>query len=200
MKQLFSKLTAGVLITTVQLTACAVTTHTEKAAGVDFSQYKTFAWTSDGPAERADRVNNDIVDNNIKNSVSAELGKKGWVENDNNPDVKLDYTVAVKTGMKREAAPVYTPPYPQYVYGRRGIYTLWYPSMLMGYHNYNVPFKEGELTVSMFDSKSNKLIWQGWSKGEINYSNLTSKEASAQVKSIFRKFDFPGAEKTQPGA
>ncbi|MCU7551773.1 DUF4136 domain-containing protein [Chitinophagaceae bacterium LB-8] len=182
-----------ILVAGVGVTSCSVASHTEKAAGIDFSKYQTFAWANPGNEKKADRANNDIIDNNIKNSVSEELEKKGWIETDSNADVLLDYTVVVKRGMTRETEPVYSSPFPHYVYGRRQIYTIWYPSVLLGYHAYNVPFKEGELTVNMFDAKTNKLIWQGWAKGDINSGKITSKEATAEVKSIFKKFNYPSS-------
>jgi hypothetical protein len=191
MKYSLIKLALVVMIAGVAFTSCNVTSHTEKAAGVDFSKYKTFAWANAGNVKKTDRADNDIIDNNIKNSVSKELEKKGWIETDDNPDVLLDYTVAVKKGMTRETEPVYTTPYTHYVYGRRHFYSVWYPSALIGYHTYNVPFKEGELTVNMVDTKTHKLVWQGWAKGDINNGKITSKETTAQVKSIFRKFEFP---------
>ena len=40
--------------------------------------------------KKAGRADNDIVDNNIKHSVSAELEGKGWQETDQQPDVLLD--------------------------------------------------------------------------------------------------------------
>jgi hypothetical protein len=181
---------AGLLI--AGIARCNVSSHTEKASGVNFSGYKSFAWISPNHAKKADRSDNDIIDNNIKNSVSRELSKKGWVETDNNPDVLLDYTIAVKRYVKRETEPVYAYPYASYWYGRRGLYSMWYPSVLLGYRTYNVPFRGGELTINMIDAKTNKLIWQGWAQGEINNTNITTKEATAQVKSIFKKFDYPG--------
>ncbi len=59
------------------------------------------------------------------------------------------------------------------------IYTIWYPSTLMGYRSYDVLFREGQLTVNMIDVKNNKLIWQGWARGEISSKNITTKEATA---------------------
>jgi hypothetical protein len=191
MKQLF-RIFSFATISAIVLAGCSVTSHTEVAKGVDFSNYKTFAWANEGNVNGSDRSNNDIIDNNIKNSISEEMERKGWKETTSSPDMLLDYAVAVKKGMERVSDPVYSGPYPRYWHGRRGIYTMWYPSMLIGYHTYNVPFKEGELTVNMTDAKTNKLIWQGWSKGEINTTSLTTKEATAQVKSIFRKFEYRG--------
>ena len=71
------------------------------------------------------------------------------------------------------------------------MYTIWYPSMLVGYHSYHVPFKEGELAVSMVDTKTNRLVWQGWAQGDIGGPSLTTKLATADVKSIFKKFNYP---------
>ena len=192
MKHSFIKLIPVVAAAAIIFASCNVTSHTERIAGINFSNYKTFAWANSGNAKKADRADNDIIDNNIKNSVSGELEKKGWAEVENNPDVLLDYTIAVKRGIKHETDPLYAYPYTPYLYGRRGIYSIWYPSALIGYNSYNVPFKEGELTVNMVDAKTNKLIWQGWAQGEINSRNITTKEATAQVKSIFKKFEYPG--------
>ena len=190
MKYSFVKST--LVVVALAFASCNVTSHTEKAAGINFSNYKTFSWAGAGDTKKADRADNDIIDNNIKNSVSQELVRKGWSETDNNPDVLLDYTIAVKHGTKHESAPVYSYPYTQYLYGRRGVYSLWYPSTLIGMRSENVPFKEGELSVNMVDAKTNKLIWQGWAQGEINNRNVTTRDVTAQVKSIFRKFDYPG--------
>ena len=192
MKYSFIKSALMLSLGALVFAGCNVTSHTEKAAGVNFSNYKTFSWVKTGDTKKADRADNDIIDNNIKNSVAQELTKKGWTETDRNPDVILDYTVAVKHGTKRESAPVYSYPFSTYIYGRRGVYSLWYPSSLIGIRTRDIPFKEGELSVNMMDAKNNKLIWQGWAQGEINSKTVTTKEVTQQVKSIFKKFDYPG--------
>jgi hypothetical protein len=192
MKHTSIKLGLMSLIIAWVASGCNVTSHTEKAQGVDFSGYKTFSWAAVPNQKKSDRSDNDIIDNNIKNSVSQELIKKGWTETENNPAVLLDYTIAVQRGVKRESDPVYSYPYTQYLYRGRRVYSIWYPSTLLGVRSQNVPFREGELTVNMIDSKTNKLIWQGWAKGEINSKNVTTKEVNQRVKSIFKKFDYPG--------
>jgi hypothetical protein len=77
MKQSFNKSALVATAVAVSFAGCNVTSHTEKATGVNFSNYKTFAWTGNSNAKKADRVDNDIIDNNIKNSVSEELEKRG---------------------------------------------------------------------------------------------------------------------------
>ncbi|HRB22297.1 MAG TPA: DUF4136 domain-containing protein [Ferruginibacter sp.] len=185
-KSFFCILFAGLF-----LSGCTISSHPEKATAVNFAAYKSFAWAVAATAQIADRLDNDIIDNNIKNSVSRQLIQKGWQETSFNPDVWLDYTIAVDKGSRKETEPVYRYPHTQYFFGRRRIYSIWNPGALVGYRSQNVPFKTGELPINMIDAKTNKLIWQGWAKGEINSLHVTSKDVDTRVKSIFKKFDYP---------
>ena len=173
--------------------SCSTTSQVEVAQGVNFSNYKTFGWANDDGVKKSGRADNDIVDNNIKNSISTELEKKGWQETDQNPDVLLDYNVMVEKGVKKATEPVYGYPYTGYYFNplRRRMGYYYNPGFFRGYHTYNVPFKEGTLTVNMVDAKNNKLIWQGWSKGDVISKNITTKDVQDDVKSIFKKFDLP---------
>jgi Domain of unknown function (DUF4136) len=178
--------------TAVVCTSCGPTSHVEVAKGVDFNNYKTFGWANDKGVKKSGRVDNDIVDNNIKNSISEELEQKNWQETEQKPDVLLDYNVTVQKGVTRETEPVYTSLYSGYYpswRGRRGYY--YDPGFFAGYRTYNVPFKEGTLTVNMIDAKTNKLIWQGYATGDIATKKVTSKDAESDVKSIFKKLSLP---------
>jgi hypothetical protein len=177
-------------------TGCGISSHIEVARGVDFNNYKTFAWNTDSGITMSSRANNDIVDDNVKNDISSELEKKGWIETDHNPDVLLDYNVMVEKKLGQHTEPVYSYPYSQYYYNpwrRRGGY-FYHPSFLQSYHTYNVPFNEATLTVNMIDAKTNKLIWQGSSQQEVNNKNVTSQEAQVGVKSIFKKLNLPSSK------
>jgi hypothetical protein len=59
----------------------------------------------------------------------------------------------------------------------------------MGYDNYDVPSREGTITISMLDARTEKTVWQGWTTDEVNSRNLSSKEIQNSVRAIFRKFD-----------
>ena len=50
-------------------------------------------------------------------------------------------------------------------------------------------FKEGTVSISMIDAKTDKTIWQGWTTNELNGNQFSSKEVQKNVKSIFKKFD-----------
>ncbi|MCW3106168.1 MAG: hypothetical protein JWQ09_674 [Segetibacter sp.] len=174
-------------------TGCSVTSHVETAPGVNFNNYKTFGWVNINGEKKEDLADNDIVDNNIKNAISMELQSKGWKETNQNPDVILDYNVMVEKEVRQASEPVYNYPFTNYYYNRwhhsRGY--IYYPNNLMGYHTYNIPFKQGTLTVNMIDTKTNKLIWQGSAQGDVSSKIVTTNEMQADVKSIFKKFDVP---------
>ncbi len=115
MKYSFIKSALVITVAARVYASCNVTSHTEKTTGVNFSKYKIFAWANNNNAKKADRADNDMIDNNIKNSISRELEKMGWKETDTNSDVLLDYNVAVEKGTRRESNPVYSYPNTQFV-------------------------------------------------------------------------------------
>jgi hypothetical protein len=189
----YSSIFFKAVIPALLFTSCAVTTHMETAAGVDFSNYKTFSWANTNGERKKNAADNDIVDNNIKNSISLQLENKGWQETAQNPDVILDYNVMVEKKVTQESEPVYSYPYTGYYYNgwrrRRGY--MYYPNNLLGYRTYNIPFKQGTLTVNMVDAKTNKLIWQGSARGEVSNKTVTTQEMQTDVTSIFKKFNLP---------
>ena len=191
MKKSFLSLSVAV-ISAFWFTSCSVSTHVETAAGVNFNNYKTFGWVTSNGEKTGDRADNDVVDNNIKNDISKQLENKGWKETNQNPDVELDYNVIVQKKISHVTEPVYNYPYTHYYYGwRHRMGYIYYPYDLMGYHTYNVPFRQGTLTVNMLDAKTNKLIWQGSAKADVNSKNVTTQEMQHDVTSIFKKFDLP---------
>jgi hypothetical protein len=123
--------------------------------------------------------------------VNAEMAKSGWKLVKNHPDALMSYDILVERSIKDDNNPVYSSPYTRYLYNpysRRWV-SVYYPSQFLGYDNNQVSVREGTITVSIIDAKTDKTIWQGWTTDEVNSRNLTSKEIQAGVKSIFRKFD-----------
>ena len=169
------------------LAGCANVAHVEKDDTVNFSNYRTYAWTM----KTASGSKNDLMDRKIHAAIDAELAKQGWHEVRNNPDVLVSYDVLVERNEKEESNPVYTQPFARPFfnpYSRRWG-TIYYPSQFWGYDNTTRSVREGTLTVTMTDAKTDKTVWQGWTTDELASRNLTSKEIQGNVKSIFRKFD-----------
>lgn len=171
------------------LASCGTTAHIEKADDADFSNYKTYAWTTnDG---KADDYKMDITEQKIRSAVNAELAKTGWKETKNNPDVILNYDVLVEKNIQEVSSPVYSRPYTRMIYNpyTRRYATIYYPSQFMGYERDGRTVREGTVTITMIDTKTDRAVWQGWTTEVINGRNLSSKEIQNSVRSIFRKFD-----------
>lgn len=180
---------SGSLAFVFLLASCGTTAHIEKDDNTDFSRYKTFAWVdNDGNSKRS----SDLTEQKMKDAVNKELEKTaGWREVKNRPDVLLSYDVLVERSVRQDNNPVYSNPTTRVFFNprTRRYVNVYYPSQFLGYDRDQREVKEGTVTISMIDAKSDKTVWQGWTTDEVRNRNLTSKEIQNSVKSIFRKFD-----------
>ncbi|HEU4862037.1 MAG TPA: DUF4136 domain-containing protein [Chitinophagaceae bacterium] len=182
--------TAVVAVLTIGLLAgCASSAHIEKDDTVNFNRYKSFTWLhgENGKLENQ----SDLMESKIRGAVTKEFEKIGWKESKNKPDVILDYDVLVERSSKEQREPVYSQPYSRLVfnpYTRRYV-TIYYPSQFLGYESYEKVIREGTITVTMLDAKTDKIVWQGWTTAEVSNRNLTNKEIQRAVANIFKKSD-----------
>lgn len=177
----------------IVLAACGTTAHIEKDDQADFSQYKTYAWIDkDGEGRRDRNHGNDLMEQKIRDAVNQELQKTaGWREAKNRPDILISYDVLVERSTRESNNPVYSRPYSRLIYNpyTRRYTTVYYPSQFIGYDRDERPVKEGTVTITLIDTKTDKTVWQGWTTDEVNSRNLTSREIQNSVRAIFRKFD-----------
>ena len=187
MKKMSLKFLGGFALIAM-LAGCASTAFVEKDDSVDFTKYQTYTWID---KDEKDKKSNDIMESNIRNAVNQELTKAGWRQFKNDPDVIIGTDVLVERNMKSESNPVYSQPYSRVYYNpyTRRYSTIYYPSQFLGYDSNETAVREGTITITMIDAKTDKTVWQGWTTEEVNSRNLTSKEIQNSVKSIFKKFD-----------
>lgn len=175
------------------LAGCASVAHVEKDDSANFGSYHSYTWVEarNSKNDSAKESVSDLTERRIKDAVNAELAKSGWRESKHRPDVLISYDVAVERGVKEDANPVYSQPFTRYIYNpyRRRWFSIYYPSEFMGYDRNQRSVREGTVTISVIDAKTEKTVWQGWTTDEVNSRNLTSKEIQNAVKSIFKKFD-----------
>lgn len=174
------------------LSGCAATSFIEKDDAVNFNRYKTFAWL-DEEVDSTGLQKNSLQETNLKQAVNAELAKANWREETKKPDIILKHDVLVEKIVKDNSSPLYSQSYTRRFYnpytGRFNY--IFYPSQFVGYSNDQYESREGTLTITMIDAKTDKVVWQGWTTEAVNNKNLTSKEIRGSVKNIFRKFE-PG--------
>ena len=173
----------------VFLIGCNTTAHIEKDKDTDLSKYRTYTWL-DKDSAKTSHIN-DMAEQSIRTSVNQELEKNGLREVKQNPDLLLTYDLLVERNVRNQNNAVYSQPYTRTYYNPySGRYrTLYFPSQLLGYDTYQTHVKEGTVTISMIDPKTDKTVWQGWSTNELNSNRITTKDVQKNVKSIFKKFD-----------
>lgn len=175
------------------LASCTFTAHIEKDDSADFSRYKNFAWIEKDGQGNSDKIkNNNLTEQKIRQAVNAELEKTaGWREVKHKPDVLLSYDVLVERSSRETNSPVYSRPFTRLIYNpyTRRYTTIYYPSQFVGYERDERPIREGTVTITMIDARTDKAVWQGWTTEEVNSKNLTTKEIQYAVRSIFKKFD-----------
>lgn len=171
---------------------CAGNAHIEKDKNADFNKYRTYAWI-DKPEDEGvkNKYRNDLTETNVRNAVNEELQKKGWQLSKSKPDVLVNYELMVEKNEVEQKDPVYSQSYTRSYYNRYTgrVHTFYYPSQFMGYDSYTTTVKEGTVTITMIDSRTDKTVWQGWTTSELNGRDITSREIDRNVKTIFKKFD-----------
>ncbi|MEO6734171.1 MAG: DUF4136 domain-containing protein [Ferruginibacter sp.] len=173
------------------LSGCATTAFVEKDDAVNFDKIKTYAWLNEENDDSSVIKKNSLQETSLRQAVNAELEKANWRMDKKRPDVILKHDILVEKRVRENTSPVYSQGYTRRYfnpYTRRFSY-VYFPSQFMGYSTDGYEAREGTLTITMLDTKTDKVIWQGWSTNEVNNKNLTRKEIESAVRSIFRKFD-----------
>ncbi len=174
------------------LAGCAGVAHIERDETVNLSNYKSFAWVETKDSGNEEKIKTmTLTEQMVRKTVNEELNSEGWKEVRNRPDVLISYDVLVENAVKESTDPVYSRPQNRYYYNpySRRWSSIYYPSQFLGYDRNQYQTREGTVTITMMDAKTDKVIWQGWTTAEVNNKNLTSKEIQNSVRSIFRKFD-----------
>jgi hypothetical protein len=172
--------------------ACRSPVYVQKDESVNLRNYHTYAWVETRASENDNsRRAPAYADITVRKAVNAELAKQGWREVRNDPDLLLSYDVLVERSTTQQSDPVYSQPFTRWYYNpyMRRWGTIYYPSQFVGYQTFEVPVKEGTITVTMTDARMDKVVWQAWTTERLNYSRLTQDEISKSVRNIFNKFD-----------
>jgi Domain of unknown function (DUF4136) len=174
------------------IAACSTPVHVEKDNTVNFSNYKTYMWVDTRYSE-TDNTPRPVSygDITVRNAANEELRSAGLTEVSSDPDLLVSYDVLVRNTSTRRSDPVYTQSYTRTYYNPylRRWSTIYYPSEFLGYNNYNVPVNEGTITITLTDARNDRVVLQGWTTEELNYSRITEGEIRSGVRNIFNKMD-----------
>ena len=182
-------------VVVLAIASCATPVHVEKDDSVNFNKYKTYMWVdtrySQNDNSKRPAAYGDI---GVRNAANEELRKAGWSEVSNDPDLLVSYDVLVQNNTTRRSDPVYSQSFTRTYYNPRARRwgTIYYPSEFLGYNSYDVPIKEGTITITLTEADTDKAVWQGWTTDELNYTRITPEEITAGVQNIFSKLKVAG--------
>lgn len=172
-----------IFASTVLITSCEtplkVTSDYDKS--VDFKRYSTFSMLD---MSSRDQALSQLNANRIINAVKAEMIKKGYTEDSNAPDLKVNVVAILTPKSELSSSTNY--------YGYGGAYRPYgWGAGSGGYTTYNVrDFTEGSLIIEVIDADESKLIWEGIGNKEID---KPSKDPDKTIPEAIAKImkDFP---------
>jgi len=165
------------IIVAVFASACApsVKVSADYDRSINFSAYKTFSMYE----MKADNVNQ-LNQDRIEKYIRLEMSKRGYVENNVNPDLKVNAVTVLKN---RRGVTANT----TYYGGFYRPYGLWAAPGYTSISTYD--YKDGSLVIDVIDAKINKMIWTGTAVAELYNQPKNPEEAiSAAVAKIMSNY------------
>ena len=165
---------AGMLVLLAALAACTTppaTDHqSQTAPDADFSAYSSFGWQPPPPGSIDEPTR--LLDTNIRNAIRAEMTRRGYVETEQNPGLRVAWETAADERVKSN-------PF------RIGIGLGSFGSHMGGSVNVGSPsvqsYREGRLIIHVMDAAANRELWFGSIAGSIEKSRL---DADAVARAV----------------
>jgi hypothetical protein len=185
------KLVAMMMVASVLALSCATPVYVEKAESANLAKYKTYAWVEMRNSQDDSQSVSGLADNAVRNAVKEELNKLGWRETTGTPDVLLSYDILVERSTETQQESVYSRPFTRVYYNPwvRRWGTIYYPSRFIGYDTYDVPVREGTLTLTMTDAQTDKVVWQAWTTEQMENRKFASADIEKAAKNIVKKIE-----------
>lgn len=158
------------------VTACAAgpTIRVDRDPAADLSAYKTFGFFEQVATDRAQYST--IVSSHLKQATAAELRKLGYVYDETNPQLRVNFFLKIADKQEIRSTPA----------GGIGPYAYRFALSSVESREY----KAGTLGIDLVDTKRNALVWQGVAEGRLRNEAARNSGAaiSAAVSEIFRNF------------
>jgi len=195
------------------LYGCTTSTiSSDYVKGTDFNQYKSFAFLPTPARDSLEfhKYNNEILMENLKQTVQSELERRGYVQNNENPDLLVLLRTMFEDKVDTVRTPATVVPYSWY-----GSYNYYYPDFYYrpwGYDFYRgypnilyiegeqiraIPYTEGSIIIDLIErgQQKNRLIWRAWAERAVD-SDEVQKDMQKDVRRIFNQ-EFPVSASTK---
>ena len=176
------------LVLCLVLAACASgpQIRTDFDPSANFASYRTYAFAQ--PLATTQAGYTTLLTERLKNVVRLQMESRGYVLNDQAPDLLINFYTRTHQRTDYVAPPPM--PWGSYYYGyRAGYYGGW-----SGYAMAPqvIQYTVGILNVDLIDAKRRQLVWEGISTSVINDLQQASSatEVSTVVNAIFDRFPY----------
>ena len=155
-----------------------ITVQSDYDHTLDFSKYKSFAWTESTQSKKHTRRHHKrgqmdgeyhaLMEKRLKSNVERVLNSKGFTKtSQDNADLLLMFHFGLKSKIERWR-----------MSGRGG-----------GGRSIRVPVTEDNVVLELIDRKTNDLTWRGWAEGELTDMSNEDKDIKKSIEAILE--DFP---------
>jgi Domain of unknown function (DUF4136) len=167
------------------LTACeTLRVGTDHDPAADFSEYHSFAWMP--PHSHSHESPNPLVVQRAHDAIEAALTGKGYTlaGDPAEADFIVDFTIG-----SRERTDVRSYPAP---YGGALMWSgaYWWGAPYWGSEVDVRQYREGTISVDIFNAHSHRAVWHGWAQKELTRSDIEHSQGSIRkaVDSILGGF------------
>ena len=168
------------------LSACASgpSVRSDYDRSVDFASYSTYGFASELGTDRAGYST--LITNHFKRAVGHELETRGYRYAESNPDLLVNFFVAIREETDVRSTPAPTVGVGYYGY-RYGLYTGWpaYSTDVQTVH-----YKAGTANIDVVDAGRSQLVWEGVAEGRVRDEALENPGPAidAVVAEIFTQY------------
>ena len=171
--------------------------NADKTKGVDFSKYKTYAFTATKDTAFTKLVDRKNLERNLAGAVRAELSRRGMTMDTVHPDCLFTYSLVMnKTYEVGQKPPeVYNPQAYAPMYAGQATVNYYIPYSYNPTPSYDgglavTTFRDGSLVIDMIDPSSNKVVWRTGAQGKQEESTRKGVKATINeiVPQMFKKF------------
>ncbi|WP_233207747.1 DUF4136 domain-containing protein [Siphonobacter sp. BAB-5405] len=154
MKSIIKMLAAVVLVGTMVSCAPSITVRSDYDRTANFSGYHTYA-IAPMPGGNSDPVmGSQLMQKRITQALDAEMSARGYRRVEKNADLTVRFDTDARNLQQIQSNNL-SPMWGWWWYG---------PNNNVSSRNY----EENRVIISLLDTKTKEMVWQGWAKGELN--------------------------------
>lgn len=172
----------------LMLAGCATTPARDFTIDYDrtanLGAFKSYGFPEELGTDRAGYST--LITTYFKNAVNREMEKRGYVFDEKDPDLLVNFFANVRDVTDVRRSPRFSLGYGYYGY-RYGLYGAW-----PFYHDDldTVHYKVGTANIDIVDAEKMQLIWEGVAKGRISREDMKNPQPAIDtvVTELFRRF------------